>query len=53
MIEPRARNYLRDFAGAEHCRDDRDGRQLAGLGLPALLKPFSVEWDCQRETLLG
>jgi hypothetical protein len=30
-----------------------DGRQPPGLGLPALLKPFSVEWDCQRETLLG
>jgi hypothetical protein len=25
-----------------------DGRQPAGLGLPALLKPFSVEWDRQR-----
>jgi hypothetical protein len=25
-----------------------DGRQPAGLGLPALLKPFSVEWDHQR-----
>jgi hypothetical protein len=24
-----------------------DGRQPAGLGLPALLKPFSVEWDRQ------
>lgn len=25
-----------------------DGRQPAALGLPALLKPFSVEWDRQR-----
>jgi hypothetical protein len=25
-----------------------DGRQPAGLGLPALLKPFPVEWDQQR-----
>jgi hypothetical protein len=25
-----------------------DGRQPAGLGLPALLKPFPVEWDRQR-----
>jgi hypothetical protein len=25
-----------------------DGRQPAELGLPALLKPFSVEWDRQR-----
>jgi hypothetical protein len=24
-----------------------DGRQPAGLGLPALLKPFPVEWDRQ------
>ncbi|MDR3533709.1 MAG: hypothetical protein P4L90_24505 [Rhodopila sp.] len=24
-----------------------DGRQAAGLGLPALLKPFPVEWDRQ------
>jgi hypothetical protein len=25
-----------------------DGRQPAGLGLPALLKPFPAEWDRQR-----
>jgi hypothetical protein len=25
-----------------------DGRQRAGLGPPALLKPFQVEWDRQR-----
>jgi hypothetical protein len=25
-----------------------DGRQPAGLGLPALLKPFPIEWDRQR-----
>ena len=25
-----------------------DGRQPAGLGLPALLEPFPVEWDRQR-----
>jgi hypothetical protein len=28
-----------------------DGRQSAGLGLPALLKPFPIEWDRQREKL--
>jgi hypothetical protein len=25
-----------------------DGQQPVGLGLPALLKPFSVDWDQQR-----
>jgi hypothetical protein len=30
-----------------------DGRLPAGLGLPTLLKPFPIEWDRQRETLLG
>ena len=25
-----------------------DGRQPAELGLPTLLKPFAVEWVCQR-----
>jgi hypothetical protein len=25
-----------------------DGRQPLGLGLPSLLKPFSVDWDQQR-----
>jgi hypothetical protein len=25
-----------------------DGRQSTGLGLPALLKPFPLEWDRQR-----
>jgi len=29
-----------------------DGRQPADLGLPTLLKPFSVEWDRQRAELL-
>jgi hypothetical protein len=28
-----------------------DGRQPAGLGLPALLKPFPAEWDRQRVEL--
>jgi hypothetical protein len=26
-----------------------DGRQSAGLGLPALLKPFPLEWDRHRQ----
>ena len=30
-----------------------DGRQPAGLGLPALLKPFPVEWDRQRAEILS
>jgi hypothetical protein len=30
-----------------------DGRQPDTLGLPALLKPFPLEWDKQRTTLLG
>jgi hypothetical protein len=30
-----------------------DGRQPDSLGLPALLKPFPLEWDKQRTTLLG
>jgi hypothetical protein len=30
-----------------------DGRQPNGLGLPGLLKPFPLEWDKQRTTLLG
>jgi hypothetical protein len=30
-----------------------DGRQPDGLGLPALLKPFPLEWYKQRTTLLG
>ncbi|HYZ21017.1 MAG TPA: hypothetical protein VE690_02565, partial [Rhodopila sp.] len=30
-----------------------DGRQPAGLGLPSLLKPFPIEWDQQRASLLG
>jgi hypothetical protein len=29
-----------------------DGRQPPGLGLPRLLKPFSIEWDRQRTELL-
>jgi hypothetical protein len=28
-----------------------DGRQPAGLGLPALLKPFPLEWDRQRKEM--
>jgi hypothetical protein len=28
-----------------------DGRQPAGLGLPALLKPFPLEWDRQRQEI--
>jgi hypothetical protein len=30
-----------------------DGRQPVGLGLPALLKPFPLEWEMQRTALLG
>ncbi len=29
-----------------------DGRQPAGLGLPALLKPFPIEWNEQRARFL-
>jgi hypothetical protein len=29
-----------------------DGRQPAGLGLPALLKPFPLEWDRQRSEIM-
>jgi hypothetical protein len=28
-----------------------DGRQPDGVTLPALMEPFPVEWDDQRETL--
>ena len=30
-----------------------DGRQPQGMTLPALMKPFPVEWERQRETLAG
>ena len=30
-----------------------DGRQLADLGLPTLLKPLPPEWDAQRTALAG
>ncbi|MGK7864885.1 hypothetical protein [Falsiroseomonas sp. E2-1-a4] len=30
-----------------------DGRQPAGMTLPALMEPFPVEWERQREALAG
>jgi hypothetical protein len=30
-----------------------DGRQPAGVTLPRLLEPWPVEWEGQRETLIG
>ncbi|MCZ8146376.1 MAG: hypothetical protein O9325_00815 [Roseomonas sp.] len=30
-----------------------DGRQSAGMTLPALMDPFPVEWERQREALAG